>query len=559
MLPLRPQIFRYPSDSPLSKQSNLPPAVRKKHLFRRLMVGMVCLLGGLLFIFSTGCQRTYRLTVLGTNDHHGHYWRNPHGEYGLAARRTIIDAIRSEVQKNGGQVLLLSAGDINTGPPESTLLQARPDILGMNLLEYDAMAIGNHEFDQPLAVLKKQEKWANFPFLSANIRHRRNGKNAFTPYISKNLDGLTVTIIGFTTPDTPRQARHQNTAELIFQDPVQVAGHLLPKLKKKSDIIIGLSHLGYYPGGRHGNNAPGDVTLARNTDGIAYIVGGHTHVPLAQAHLVGNTLISQAGEWGKYISRADFLIEKGRITLQKYRLIPINLLSPQNVSNPEKSEAAVKIPEDPMMITLLTPYRLQALERLSRPVGRIDARFEGARKHIRNRETSLGNLLADAMRRITGSDLAIINSGAIRDSLEPEKITLRQILTVHPFDNTICTAELTGSSLKDYLTEVFNQPPGNGGFPQTYGVAADLQQGIIKRLCIQNQAVVDNRLYKIAVNSFIAQGGDGYPLLTAYSSFLDTQLSVSQALLALFSDKPVVSRHTYRPQNRIRHLSAFGE
>ena len=116
--------------------------------------------------------KTYRFTILHTNDHHGRFWPNRNGEYGLAARKTLIDGIRAEVRSAGGDLLLLSGGDINTGVPESDLLDAEPDFRGMSLLGYDAMAVGNHEFDNELAVIRKQQGWSDFPFLAANIYDR---------------------------------------------------------------------------------------------------------------------------------------------------------------------------------------------------------------------------------------------------------------------------------------------------------------------------------------------------------------------------------------------------
>lgn len=102
-------------------------------------------------------DKTYKITILHTNDHHGHFWRSEYGEYGLAAQKTLVDGIRKEVAAQGGSVLLLSGGDINTGVPESDLQDAEPDFRGMNLIGYDAMAVGNHEFDNPLSVLRQQE------------------------------------------------------------------------------------------------------------------------------------------------------------------------------------------------------------------------------------------------------------------------------------------------------------------------------------------------------------------------------------------------------------------
>ncbi|EDL4189160.1 hypothetical protein CSO14_13390 [Salmonella enterica subsp. enterica serovar Infantis] len=127
-------------------------------------------------------DKTYKITILHTNDHHGHFWRSEYGEYGLAAQKTLVDSIRKEVAQEGGSVLLLSGGDINTGVPESDLQDAEPDFRGMNLIGYDAMAVGNHEFDNPLTVLRQQEKWAKFPFLSANIYQKSTGERLFKPW-----------------------------------------------------------------------------------------------------------------------------------------------------------------------------------------------------------------------------------------------------------------------------------------------------------------------------------------------------------------------------------------
>ena len=141
-------------------------------------------------------DKTYNITILHTNDHHGHFWRNEHAEYGLAAQKTLVDSIRKEVAEQGGSVLLLSGGDINTGVPESDLQDAEPDFRGMNLIGYDAMAIGNHEFDKPLTVLRQQEKWAKFPLLSANIYQKSTGERLFKPWAIFKPQGIKIAVIG---------------------------------------------------------------------------------------------------------------------------------------------------------------------------------------------------------------------------------------------------------------------------------------------------------------------------------------------------------------------------
>ena len=117
--------------------------------------------------------KTYSFTVLHSNDIHGHFWHNNKGEFGLAPQKTMIDAIKKEVSEKGGSVILLNAGDLNTGVPESDMQNARPDVEGLNAIGYEAMTLGNHEFDSPLQILTMQEQWAKFPFLSANVINKR--------------------------------------------------------------------------------------------------------------------------------------------------------------------------------------------------------------------------------------------------------------------------------------------------------------------------------------------------------------------------------------------------
>lgn len=168
-------------------------------------------------------DKTYKITILHTNDHHGHFWRNDYGEYGLAAQKTLVDGIRKEVAAEGGSVLLLSGGDINTGVPESDLQDAEPDFRGMNLIGYDAMAVGNHEFDNPLSVLRQQEKWSKFPFLSANIYQKSTGERLFKPRALFKRGGLKIAVIGLTTDDTAKIGNPEYFTDIEFRNPAAEA------------------------------------------------------------------------------------------------------------------------------------------------------------------------------------------------------------------------------------------------------------------------------------------------------------------------------------------------
>ncbi|MGD8524470.1 MAG: metallophosphoesterase, partial [Desulfobacterales bacterium] len=251
-----------------------------------------------------------QLTILHTNDHHGHFWKNRHGEGGFAARKTLVDQIRKEVKSAGGHVLLLSAGDINTGMPESDLLDAEPDFKAMSAIGYDAMALGNHEFDKPLDVLMKQKQWATFPFLSANTVEKSTGKPLFDDFKIWDFDGLKVAVIGLTTPDTPILVA-TNVEALNFKDPVELGKKMIPKLRKKAAMVIVLSHLGYYENAYHGSNAPGDVTLAKSVPGIDVIVGGHSHDKIPEPVVQNGAIILQAADDGKYVGRLDLTFKNG--------------------------------------------------------------------------------------------------------------------------------------------------------------------------------------------------------------------------------------------------------
>ena len=221
-------------------------------------------------------QKLQKIRLLHTNDHHGHYLQDKHGQYGMAARKTLIDRLRAEIKKDGGSSLLLSGGDINTGTMESDIFNAKPDFLGMKKIGYDAMAIGNHEFDNDFDVLKSQMKWAGFPFLSANIYHNETGKRVFQPsYIIKNLQGVKVGIFGLTTVDTPFKASHDDAKKLFeFRPIIESAKIVVKELreKEKVDLIIVLTHIGH-----HGSaTSNGDLDLARAVPEIDVVVGGHS-------------------------------------------------------------------------------------------------------------------------------------------------------------------------------------------------------------------------------------------------------------------------------------------
>jgi len=387
-------------------------------------------------------DQVYKITILHTNDHHGRFWRNGDGEYGMAARKNVIEQIRADVRKNGGYSLLLDGGDVNTGVPESDMQDAEPDFKGMNLLGYDAMAVGNHEFDKSPAVLANQRQWINFPMLSANIY--QDGKRLFEPYRIFKLGDVRVAVMGLTTDDTKKLTNPENTKGIEFRKPAREAAKLVPQLRKQADVVIAATHMGHYEDGDHGVNAPGDVEMARAVKGLDLIVGGHSQNPVCMkaenvrdnAYVPGadcapdrqnGAWIVQAHEWGKYVGRADFEYKNGEFKLVKYQLIPVNLK--KTVKGADGKEQKVyytqQIAEHSEVLNFLKPYQDKGQEALSVEIGATEGKLLGDRNQVRSQPTSMGILIASAMKEKAQADFAIMNSGGVRDSIRRARLHRR--------------------------------------------------------------------------------------------------------------------------------------
>ncbi|EHH1038962.1 bifunctional UDP-sugar hydrolase/5'-nucleotidase [Salmonella enterica subsp. enterica serovar 4,[5],12:i:-] len=490
-------------------------------------------------------DKTYKITILHTNDHHGHFWRSEYGEYGLAAQKTLVDSIRKEVAQEGGSVLLLSGGDINTGVPESDLQDAEPDFRGMNLIGYDAMAVGNHEFDNPLTVLRQQEKWAKFPFLSANIYQKSTGERLFKPWAIFTRQDIKIAVIGLTTDDTAKIGNPEYFTDIEFRKPAEEAKVVIQELNmnEKPDVIIATTHMGHYDNGDHGSNAPGDVEMARSlpAGSLAMIVGGHSQDPVCmasenkkQVNYVPGTpcapdkqngiWIVQAHEWGKYVGRADFEFRNGEMKMVNYQLIPVNLKKKVTWDN-GKSERVLYTPEiaeNPQMLSLLTPFQNKGKAQLEVKIGSVNGLLEGDRSKVRFVQTNMGRGILAAQIARTGADFGVMSGGGIRDSIEAGDITYKSVLKVQPFGNIVVYADMSGKEVVDYLTAVAQMKPDSGAYPQLANVSFVAKEGKLTDLKIKGEPVDPAKTYRMATLSFNATGGDGYPRIDNKPGYVNT-------------------------------------
>ncbi|MDY0766861.1 MULTISPECIES: bifunctional UDP-sugar hydrolase/5'-nucleotidase UshA [Serratia] len=519
-------------------------------------------------------DKTYAITILHTNDHHGHFWQNDHGEYGLGAQKTLVDGIRQEVAAQGGSLLLLSGGDINTGVPESDLQDAEPDFRGMNLVGYDAMAIGNHEFDNPLSVLRQQEKWATFPLLSANIYQKSTGQRLFKPYALFDKQGIKIAVIGLTTDDTAKIGNPEYFTDMEFRVPAQEAKQVVEQLRKdeKPDVIIAATHMGHYDNGEHGSNAPGDVEMARSLPAgyLDMIVGGHSQDPVCMAgdnrkqadYVPGTpcspdrqngTWIVQAHEWGKYVGRADFEFRNGELKLVHYQLIPVNLKKKVEKADgtSERVYYTQQIVEDPTMMKLLTPFQEKGKAQLGVKIGSVNGKLEGDRSKVRFVQTNLARVMLAAQRERADADFAVMSGGGVRDSIESGDITYKNVLKVQPFGNTLVHVDMKGSEVEQYLAVVANMKPDSGAYAQFANVSLVADGKGVSEVKINGQPLQADKTYRMATLNFNALGGDGYPKLDGLPSYVNTGFIDAEVLKQYIEKHSPLDAAAYEPKGEI--------
>ncbi|EFS3239973.1 bifunctional UDP-sugar hydrolase/5'-nucleotidase [Salmonella enterica] len=522
-------------------------------------------------------DKTYKITILHTNDHHGHFWRSEYGEYGLAAQKTLVDSIRKEVAQEGGSVLLLSGGDINTGVPESDLQDAEPDFRGMNLIGYDAMVVGNHEFDNPLTVLRQQEKWAKFPFLSANIYQKSTGERLFKPWAIFTRQDIKIAVIGLTTDDTAKIGNPEYFTDIEFRKPAEEAKVVIQELNmnEKPDVIIATTHMGHYDNGDHGSNAPGDVEMARSlpAGSLAMIVGGHSQDPVCmasenkkQVNYVPGTpcapdkqngiWIVQAHEWGKYVGRADFEFRNGEMKMVNYQLIPVNLKKKVTWDN-GKSERVLYTPEiaeNPQMLSLLTPFQNKGKAQLEVKIGSVNGLLEGDRSKVRFVQTNMGRVILAAQIARTGADFGVMSGGGIRDSIEAGDITYKSVLKVQPFGNIVVYADMSGKEVVDYLTAVAQMKPDSGAYPQFANVSFVAKEGKLTDLKIKGEPVDPAKTYRMATLSFNATGGDGYPRIDNKPGYVNTGFIDAEVLKEFIQQNSPLDAAAFTPKGEVSWL-----
>lgn len=464
---------------------------------------------------------TWKLTVMHTNDTHAHLAE-------VARRATLVKQIREEEKDS----LLLDAGDVFSGDLYFTKWFGLADLSFMNMMGYDAMTFGNHEFDQGTGALAEFVKNAQFPLVSSNIDFSTNqdmlpllkspttldataskttAQAGVYPYVVLDVNGHQVGVFGLTTEDTAETSGGGKAVK--FNDATASAAATVAAMEKEGlNIIIALSHLGYAR----------DQKLALDVEGIDLIVGGHTHTKLDAPEIVVDdvhgtpTAIVQANEWGKFLGRVDVVFDSEGVVLTGPGQTTGHLIA----VDPEQ------VAEDAKAKEVLAPYNEELEEMKKQPVGQAAVVLDGVRENVRSKETNLGNLIADGMlekaRQLKEADVALMNGGGIRAAIDEGEITMGELRTVMPFGNTLFVLDVTGQQLKNGLENGISGAKSDdlpGKFPQIAGMTfkwdpAQPEGGRVFDVQIkQDDTYTPLKLsatYRLATNSFVATGGDGY-------------------------------------------------
>ena len=440
----------------------------------------------IILCFAPAQARDVSLRILYVNDFHG--FAEPYKPVGSKESLGGVASLAGEVNKLRKEkpTLLLAAGDMIQGHGWANFFRGKSSIALMNRMRFDAMVVGNHEFDFGQDVLKKRIAAARFPVLGANVEGFKDG---LKPYVIKEIQGLKVAIIGVVTLDTPQATHPKNVQGLKFLPPGAAVEKYLPELKKQADLVIVLSHIGYQA----------DRDLAASVPGIGVIVGGHSHTKLLEPTVINQTIIVQAWEHAKALGVLDLTVADGKIKAWSGRLEMIK---------PGQGQ------EDKGVRRLVKRYGFLVDTLLGSKIGEAALDLDG--EHVRMRETNLGDFLADILRQAAGADAAIINGGGIRTSILKGKITVKDIYAVLPFDNYLVAIKLTGKQIREALEHgVSGVEEGAGRFPQVSGLSFTYSRGApagsrVKDIMIGGRPLDLQKEYAVATNDFMAAGGDGY-------------------------------------------------
>jgi 5'-nucleotidase/UDP-sugar diphosphatase len=518
-----------------------------------MMLARFLMSAGALVISAGTAAADYSLTILHTNDFHARFEPiskydsgcgaedNAEGKcFGGSAR--LVTAV-AEARARSNNSILVDGGDQFQGTLYYTYYKGALAAEMMNKLGYDGMTVGNHEFDDGPEVLRGFMDAVNFPVLMSNadvsaepLLHEKLAKSTVIERGGEKLG-----LIGLTPQDTDELA--SPGPNITFSDPATAVQGEVDKLTEMGvNKIIVLSHSGYVV----------DQDVAANTTGVDVIVGGHSNTYLSNTNedavgayptMVGETAIVQAYAYGKFLGELNVTFnDAGEIT--------------EAVGEPLVMDGTVG--EDEATVARITEAAIPLQEIRNKVVASAADLIDGDRAVCRVQECAMGNLVADAMLarvKDQGVQIAIANSGGLRSSIDAGEVTMGEVLTVLPFQNTLSTFQVSGQTVIDALENGVSQVEEvKGRFPQvaglkfTFDLAVAPNEGRIQEVMVadgDNFVAIDPaKMYNLVSNNYVRGGGDGYKMFRSAANAYDFGPDVADVLAEYMAAQGPVAPYT---------------
>ncbi len=491
-------------------------------------------------------ERTRDITVLFTNDVHCAVDEN----LGYAS----LAQVKKELLEAGCEVILADMGDAIQGGPIGTISKGEYIVDIMNYVGYDVAVPGNHEFDYGSQRLMELAEKAEYTYVATNFKHTETGKSVFEPYKIIEKDGVKLAFVGVATPKTITSSApvyfQNEEGEYIYSFDQDETGEKLYKSVQESvdkarkagaDYVIALAHLGIEAG-----CAPWMSTeLIYNTTGIDVLLDGHSHSTFVCERVKNKdgkeVLMSQTGTRLSAIGKLT-IDKEGNITIEHITEVSgvdgDTLSYIEGIKNEFNTELQTVVAASDVTLTVNDP--------------------ETGERIVRNCETNLGDLCADAYRSIAESDIAFVNGGGIRTDIEKGEITYEEILNVHPFGNALCVVEATGEEILDALEMgAMDYPNENGGFLHVSGLTYEIdsevkstvaldEEGLfkavegerrVKNVKINGEDLIENKIYTLASHDYMLKnGGDGFGMFMDNTLLQDSIMLDNQVLITYITE-----------------------
>lgn len=525
----RPRSATDRTPGPTDRRSSPWPARLRRRWLRRTVAALAAVLWVPL---AAGCGsdgERVGVTLLSTTDVHGYllpwsYSDARSTDSSLVQLATVVDSVRDA----DPHVVLVDSGDFLQGSELTDYVAAtgidsvHPIVAAMNELDYDAAAIGNHEYNHGISFLEEALSGGEFPFLSANVYHADTDSLVYSPFTVVERGPIRVGVLGLTTPGIAVWDRDHVEGRFRFEDMIASAERWLPAMEEHDpDVVVVAAHSGIDPGSTYGEDATGARQeavvgeLAREVDGIDVVFAGHTSGPVAPRE-IGGALVTHAGHWGETLAAIEVTMERAGSGEWEVAGKDGSLL-----------EARGHRP-DPRLERVVRPAHEATQAWLDETLAHTPDRWTA--EEARVRDTPIADLITTAMMEPTGADVA---STAIFDpsvGFGPGPITRRDVLALYRYPNRLKSVRVSGREIRSYLersARYYHQFPSEELVSDSViAFNYDVLDGIEYRLDLarpigervtdlrhEGEPVTDADTLLLAVNSYRQSGGGGFEML----------------------------------------------